>query len=65
MTLADLLLWAESLPLEFRQYSIIHAEGVVRQGELWCTHRHPVVSLNVDEEQSEILFLHKKPQLDV
>lgn len=61
MKLIDIKNWIESLPIEFLEFDVVNAE--VHHSEnnnLYYRLDKPIVTLSVDEETKEILFLNEK-----
>ncbi len=61
--LKDLKEWINTLPNEFLEFDVVNAEEgqLTEDGEYTYRFDKPVVSLNVDEENSEILIMNDKP----
>ena len=62
--LKDLKEWINTLPNEFLEFDVVNAEEgqLTEDGEYTYRFDKPVVSLNVDEENSEILIMNDKPK---
>lgn len=59
MKLIELLNWIQSLPPEFLEFIVVNAEqGDLTEDGLTYRLDKPVMSLNVDEENKEILLLN-------
>lgn len=59
MKLKELLEWINGLPPEFLEFTVVNAEqGDLTEDGLTYRLDKPVVSLNVDEENKEILLLN-------
>ena len=63
MKLKDVKNWIDNLPVDFLEFDVVNAEeGILtKDGEVLYRYDKPVVSLNVNEESKEILFLNNKP----
>jgi hypothetical protein len=63
MKLKEVKNWIDNLPLEFLEFDVVNAEEgkLTKDGEVLYRFDKPVVSLNVNEESKEILFLNNKP----
>ncbi len=66
MKLKDVKNWIENLPVEFLEFDVVNAEEgkLTKDGEVLYRLDKPVISLNVNEESKEILFLNDKPTND-
>ena len=66
MKLKEVQNWIENLPIEFLEFDVVNAEEgkLTEDGEVLYRLDKPVVSLNVNEESKEILFLNNKPTND-
>ena len=53
--------WIDTLPKEFLEFDVVNAEECLLTEDGECTYRmdKPVVSLNVDVENQEILILNQ------
>ena len=61
MVLKEIKNWINSLPDEFLEFDVVNAEeGILNNGEYSYRFDKPIISLNVNEETKEILFLNKK-----
>ncbi len=56
--------WIDTLPKEFLEFNVVNAEEgkLTENGEYTYRMDKPVISLNVDEENKEILILNDKPK---
>jgi len=63
MKLKEVKNWIENLPIEFLEFDVVNAEEgkLTKDGDVLYRLDKPVVSLNVNEESKEILFLNNKP----
>ena len=62
MTLKFLKDWIESLPVEFLEFNLVNAE-ISQLGEgYYIRLDKPVIKLDVDEDNKEILFLNETIQ---
>jgi hypothetical protein len=63
MKLKEVKNWIDNLPVEFLEFDVVNAEEgkLTNDGEVLYRFDKPVVSLNVNEESKEILFLNNKP----
>ena len=59
--LKELRDWIDTLPKEFLEFDVVNAEEGLLTEDGECTYRmdKPVVSLNVDVENQEILILNQ------
>lgn len=58
--------WIETLPPDFLEFDIVNAEEVKidELGDVYYRHDKPIVSLNVDKNSKEILFLNKPTNIN-
>lgn len=60
MKLKEIKKWIDGLPSEFLEYTVINAEkGNLDDGEHTYRLDKPIISLDVDGETKEILFLNE------
>ena len=66
MTLREVKEWIESLPVEFLDFSVVNAEEfdvtnyqVEPGSDVYYRYDKPVVSLNINTESQEILFMNE------
>lgn len=59
MKLVELIEFLQSLPEEFNKYDCVNGEYSVLGGELYHRVDKPILSITVNEETKEVLFLHQ------
>lgn len=64
MKLKELKSWLDTLPDECNEYDVILAQIGKIDEEYWFREDEPVIALNIDKENSEVLIMRGSEQTD-
>lgn len=63
MNLEELKNWVNSLPEELMEFTLVNGEwGEIPESDLNYRVDKPIIVVDVDEENKEIIFLHQKQE---